>query len=106
MAKTITIKLSGLAEDFMNKMREEGLNEADVIAQGIGLMEEVWRTGRVALLREDSGPQAAPAPSWSAPGDTAQMVQHYYHIRTPASMNRRESGSAGSGPSISSLEPA
>ncbi|MCR8561441.1 hypothetical protein KXD93_27555 [Mucilaginibacter sp. BJC16-A38] len=85
MAKTITIKLTGLAETFINEMKKQGLNEADVIAQGIGLLEEVWRTNRVALVKE----------SWRNKqeerivSDEEYILEHYFHIQTPESMKRQ-----------------
>lgn len=90
MARTITIKLTGLAEKFISEMEKEGLNEADVIAQGIGILEEVWRTKRVALVKEEfwrSTQNRNIPPNY----DDERMLEHYFHILTPKSMQRDSS---------------
>lgn len=87
MSRTITIKLTGLAEKFISEMEKEGLNEADVIAQGIGILEEVWRTNRVALVKEEfwRNSQDRNSPQYY---DDDRMLEHYFHILTPKSMQR------------------
>lgn len=85
MARTITLKLTGLAEKFIEEMEKQGLNEADVIAQGIGILEEIWRTNRVALVREDFQINARRY------NDDEKVLEHYYHIQTPEMMKRQSS---------------
>ena len=90
MAKTITIRLTGLAEKFINEMKNQGLNEGDVIAQGIGLLEEVWRTNRVALVTEDFWRNSREESENSKNlYNDERVLEHYFHVQTPKSMQLR-----------------
>jgi len=89
MAKTITIKLTGLAEIFIDEMKKQGLTEADVISQGIGLLEEVWRTNRVALVKEAfwrTSRQNVPDAFYN----DERVLEHYFHVQTPKTMHQQE----------------
>lgn len=90
MPRSITIKLSGLAESFIDEMKKEGLDEADVIAQGIGLLQEVWRTGRVGLISE----VAITRDSLFGLTALEQVVSHLYRVQTPDSLRTRETSKA------------
>jgi|GEM_PF-4064943 len=91
MAKTITIKLTGLAEKFIEKMKSEGLNEADVISQGIGILEEIWRTNRVALVKEEfqtKSFQISDESPYKDLYDSDKVLEHYYMIQTPKTLGK------------------
>ena len=85
MAKTITLKLTGLAEKFISEMKKQGLNEADVISQGIGILEEIWRTNRVALVKEEFWKRSR---NYDNKYDDHEILEHYFHVQTPISMQR------------------
>lgn len=89
MAKTITIKLSGLAEKFINELRHEGLSEADVISQSIGLLEQVWRTNRVALIRKEYFQESQSGELKERYSDE-RIIEFYYHLQTPREMKKRD----------------
>ena len=86
MPLKISIKLSGLAESFMSEMQKEGLNESDVISQAIGLLAEVWRTKRVALVKEEYLTNKS-LESYNG------SIEHFFHIQTPDSMRPKPVGS-------------
>jgi hypothetical protein len=81
MARSITIKLTGLAEKFLTEMEKEGLNEADVISQGLGILAEVWRTNRVALVSQEFRNEQR-----QNLYDDSKFIEYYFHIQTPKSM--------------------
>lgn len=74
MAKTIHIRLTGLAESFMNEMTKEGLTEEDVISQALGIMAEVWRTGAVARVNRQE----------QLIKGSDSSVDFYYGVQTPS----------------------
>ena len=86
MPLKISIKLSGLAESFMSEMQKEGLNESDVISQAIGLLAEVWRTKRVALVKEEYLTNKS-LESYNG------NIEHFFHIQTPDSMRPKPTSS-------------
>jgi len=51
MATTVHLRLTGQAEEFLNLMRNNGFSERDVIAKALGVLHEVWASGRVARLK-------------------------------------------------------
>ena len=52
MAKVIHLKLTGKAESFIEDMKKQGLNEQDVFAKALNVLEDIWKTKRVALIKE------------------------------------------------------
>ena len=86
MPLKISIKLSGLAESFMGEMQKEGLNESDVISQAIGLLAEVWRTKRVALVKEEYLTNRS-LESYNG------NIEHFFHIQTPDSIRPKPASS-------------
>jgi hypothetical protein len=50
VARSINIRVSDKAEQFINEMARRGLNERDVIAKAVGLLRIAVETGRVALV--------------------------------------------------------
>jgi hypothetical protein len=81
MGRSITIRLTGLAEKFLTEMEKEGLNEADVISQGLGILAEVWRTNRVALVSQEFSNEQR-----QSSYDNSNFIEYYFHIQTPKSM--------------------
>jgi hypothetical protein len=90
MGRLITIRLTGLAEKFVSQMEKEGLTEADIIAQGIGLLEEVWRTKRVALVKEEFFRKSR------FTNESEKVLEHYFHIQTPKSMEQEKDNNSAS----------
>jgi len=86
MARKITIKLSGLAEKFIVEMGKQGLSEADVISQGLGMLEEVWRTNRVALVREEYKRGSEKLLQATNHESKAEILEFFYQVQTPVSM--------------------
>lgn len=89
MAIKLTIKLSGLAEKFINEMKSHDLTEADVISQSIGLLEEVWRTGRVALVKEDFFKNTFEKGNEMLP-EYENILDFYYYVLTPDKMKKKQ----------------
>ena len=90
MAKTVTIKLTGLAEKFVEEMKNQGLTEGDVISQGLGILEQIWRTKRVALVKEsfwleNNGYPSSTETQINYPKDE-NVLEYYFHVQTPKSM--------------------
>lgn len=52
MPERVDVRLSGKAKKLMNELRAQGLGEREVIARALGLLEEAYRTGRVARVDE------------------------------------------------------
>lgn len=77
MSRKVTIKLSGLAEKFMDEMRKQGLSDEDVISQALGLMAEVWKSQTVAKIKPGFRKQDVDA------------IEYYYLIQTPESFEKR-----------------
>ena len=50
--RTITLKFTGQAKEFLDELEDAGLNEQDIFAKALFLLERAWRTERVAMLRE------------------------------------------------------
>jgi hypothetical protein len=53
MATVVHLKLTGKAEAFLKKMKDEGLSEHDVFAKALTLLEDVYRTKRVVRIKEE-----------------------------------------------------
>ena len=85
MSRIISIKLTGVAETFMNEMERKGLNESDVISQGIGLLKEVLKTERVALIKPDKDIEQnikiMPSPL-TPDGIKEKIIEHYFYVQT------------------------
>ncbi len=74
MARTVHLKLTSEAENFLNDMENElGFNEEEVFAKAVGLLQTAYHTKRVALIRED----------WKQ--QNVEAVEHYFSVRTPSS---------------------
>lgn len=77
MAITINLKLTGEAEKLIKELREKkGMTDADIIARALGLLAQVWRTKRVAMVGQDYSP-AAEATA------TAARVEYYFGFDEP-----------------------
>lgn len=51
MARKITLRISGKAERFLDRMLEMGYSESDIIARSLWLMQKATE-GRIAEIRE------------------------------------------------------
>ncbi len=92
MSKTVTIKLTGLAEKFVDEMKSQGLTEVDVISQGLGILEQIWRTNRVALVKESFFLENSRNNDKTVEEDKyakdINVLEYYFHVQTPKSMAR------------------
>ena len=52
MAKIVHLKLTGRAEKFMAEMLAQGLNEQDVFAKALTVLEDTYRTKCVARIKQ------------------------------------------------------
>lgn len=53
MPKTLHLQLSGESEKFFQELQQTGLNEREIIAKALWLLNKVHKTGRVALLKQN-----------------------------------------------------
>lgn len=53
MAKTVHLRFTGQSERFLEEMQRQGLSAEDTIAKALGVLQLVWTTKRVALIRKD-----------------------------------------------------
>ena len=54
MPRTMRLRLSKQAEKFVEALEAEGLTEQDVVGKALYLLQQVWETGRVAMLNDPS----------------------------------------------------
>lgn len=54
MPRTLHLRVEGETEKFLEEMNKLGLNDRDAIAKGLGMLNLVYTTGRVALLRPNA----------------------------------------------------
>ena len=77
MARKVTVKLTGQAEEFFNTMRKSGMSEQDIMAKGLYILREVYTTGRVALVENHEN-------HWneheSSTFDIQPRVQFYFRV--------------------------
>jgi hypothetical protein len=52
MSKILHLQLSGESEKFFQELQQTGLNEREIIAKALWLLNKVHKTGRVALLKQ------------------------------------------------------
>lgn len=52
MVRTVQLKLTGKAEQFLNRLEQEGLTERDVFAKALSVLRDVHETKRVGLISE------------------------------------------------------
>jgi hypothetical protein len=90
MSKTITIRLTGLAEKFIDKMKKQGLNEADGLPKALIYSKKVWRTNRVALIKEDFWKATRQNLDSNSTYEDDRIIEHYFHIQTPAAVTADE----------------
>ena len=57
MARIVHLRLTKRAEEVLQTLEKEGLTEQDIFAKSLYLLEQAWKTRRLAMLREGTTPE-------------------------------------------------
>ena len=63
MARTVHLKLTKDAEDFVKELEKKGLTERDIFAKALGLLQRAYISGRIAMVRESAVKEYGQVPS-------------------------------------------